>query len=197
MTPSTTNSAIAAAAWGIRSHYYTGPDAMAAQQCIADIIARHVEPIVRAVERERDLWKDAHGTHTEKVFDEMVKERDQALAKLAEVERERDALKAERDEGMAVLAGIGPITCRNGVQHPHHDGCLYCERDSALDRAEQSEALLREALEAIENLHGHGDFRNGNTDATGSVDEGSVRTFEFVQAITSRISAHLAPKETT
>lgn len=53
-------------------------------------------------------------------------------------------------------------------------------------------ALLVEAREAIENLHGHGDFRNHNTDATGSIDEGLVQTADFVRHICNKIDCAIA-----
>jgi len=42
---------------------------------------------------------------------------------------EIDILRAERQEGLDMLADCGPIRCRNGVVHKQIDKCLYCEID--------------------------------------------------------------------
>lgn len=46
-------------------------------------------------------------------------------------------LEAEREEQLSILTSVGPITCRNGKQHEHYDGCVYC-------RIEALEAALKE-----------------------------------------------------
>lgn len=51
--------------------------------------------------------------------------------------------------------------------------------DAEVVRLTDDAAALREC---IETLHEHGDFSNGVTDPTGSIDEGVVKTFDYVRS---------------
>ena len=57
-------------------------------------------------------------------------------------------LEAERAEQLSILTSVGPITCRNGKQHEHYDGCVYC-------RIEELEDALEELIFASECLVSH------------------------------------------
>ncbi len=47
---------------------------------------------------------------------------------------------------------------------------------------------LTDAVQTILEVCQHGDFRNGNTDSTGSVDEGEVRAWEIIEGALDSLS---------
>lgn len=75
-------------------------------------------------------------------------------SRLIAQERDNEALRKrvaelesiQREQEQVVL-DAGPITCRNGLQHERHEGCLYCERDAALELIELSDEERNERLE--------------------------------------------------
>jgi hypothetical protein len=86
--------------------------------------------------RSAGVILESLGAEAADALDSRDREIERLEARVAELER-------EREEQIAVVTGVGPITCVNGKQHdPAHKGCLYCGRDAA--RAE-AEALRKDA----------------------------------------------------
>lgn len=107
----------------------------------------------------------------------------EALAKLAEYEKaqslmdeaEWEALKVLRDAGVNSLVAVA-LPLADGIRQ------VVRQRDSALSRAEQSEALLRKADQVLSRYQFSESGWHNNDD---------------VNEIRDCIQAHLAPKETT
>lgn len=70
-----------------------------------------------------------------------------AGAVIAELERQLAEVQRIQAEQESIAVGLGPILCRNQVEHPRDDAhdCLYCE----LTASQERERKLREACEDI------------------------------------------------
>jgi hypothetical protein len=67
----------------------------------------------------------------------------------------------------------------------------YPNYDMAIAEIERLQAKLTEAAEALERLYElslQGDFRNGVTDSTGTIDEGDCRASEIIGAAHASLS---------
>ena len=90
-------------------------------------------------EKESHLMlRNAIITHLEMV----ITERNGQIAVLTV---ERDELKAIFKEQEAIICGVGPITCRNGVVHERDDDsdCLYCQMDRIKTKNKRLTAELK------------------------------------------------------
>lgn len=158
----------------------------------SEIISRHVEPIVRAAEAERDeARKDEI-----RIAHSLTAQLDQALAKLAEVEKERDKLREHHSfyesiqrsqqshQSLCWRVANAAIKSRavynfgacgggepsfGAIVSKIEEAVANCdkvavERDSALTRADSAEALLREARSGVEAIAQHHEARSRGDD---------------------------------
>lgn len=94
-----------------------------------------------------------------------------------------DGDSAEADDSARLIAEAGTV---------FHE-CGLSPRE-LLEAAREKDASINELVDALRGItemcEFHGDFSNGVTDPTGTIDEGNVRACEFIHAARATLAKH-------
>ena len=82
------------------------------------------------------------------------RQRDDLRTQLAERDATIAELRALQDEQEQIVLAVGPITCRNGVSHERHGGCVYCVIAQQRAEIERLEDGMEMAWVVIANASG-------------------------------------------